>query len=162
MFRLDLLGLNKPSKSSSPEQTNSPFPHSLLLPVAFHLGSEPYETFLIHVGMSPAAVIMGVFCGQSYCWDSMGTAFLSCPETLSNSRHPEPFLWQSFCPFSHDFCWGREVGLQMRQLGWTPSGHLFSEFWSVTVIVSICCRKKLLWWGRRGTLTYGYRGNYLE
>lgn len=102
VFRVEHLGLDNLSGSSSLEKTPSPY-LSTWLSVVLHLELQLCESFHSHVDILIGVILMQVLFRKQYCWNFMGTAY------MSSLRHYVPsgilVLWhlQSFFPLSSIF-----------------------------------------------------------
>lgn len=79
----------------------------------------------------------------------------------SHSRFPCP-LAPSSCHLFCDVFWARAAGMVLYLLWWvsTMSGSLYFGQMRLSVVVSVCCREKLLWWGVRARIICGHQGKF--
>lgn len=123
------------------------------LPVALYSGLGSCEISLsLHLGMITSVVIVHVLSEQPYCWDLIGTDFLSyLGNNLTDHFLIYYILWALFGLHCSFISWG-----------WTPLSQVGSALWlDVEFCNGICLLQKetsLV----KATLFYGSKVKYLE
>lgn len=78
-------------------------------------------------------------------------------------RQPKPLaLTDFFNPIFHNILWTIALNESIRVGHPTVSYSLHYDQLQISAIVSICHKKKLLWWGEREIFNYGYKDKYTE
>lgn len=122
---------------------------------------KPHGLFSLYFGMSTGIILALLTCDLSHCWDFMRTASALSRDTIS---------WQSlwsltltiFPSHSSQCCFNLRCGcvLQMYSLGLSSKTLHFDLLW-FSVVISVYCKEKFLWWAIKNTHICEYKDNWL-
>lgn len=90
-----------------------------------------------------------------------GCSFPVRYKRLSSSRHSGPLTLTILLLFSH-VAWALVINTEFRHISWDWTFILCILTSCGSLIVSIFCKKKFLWWEMRATLICGYKENTLN
>lgn len=122
---------------------------------------QPHGLFSIYFGMSNGVILALLTFDLSHCWDFMRIASTFSRDTIS---------WQSlwsltltiFPSHSSQCCFNLSCGcvLQMCSLGLSSETLHFDLLW-FSVVFSVYCKEKFLWWAMKNTHICAYKNKWL-